>query len=131
MEFENPEWTTRQRWMGIIATGIVSSLAFLVVYPGIVQVLPGVIGESSAPVMWTVVFFALIGFGVWWSHSRGMQALNIVMLCITVVMIGYSTYSLIFIRSASNPPIDENDPETVEAIVSYLKREQVRGNAHP
>ncbi len=124
MEFENPEWTTRQRWMGIIATGIVSSLAFLVVYPGIVQVLPGVIGESSAPVMWTVVFFALIGFGVWWSHSRGMQALNIVMLCITVVMIGYSTYSLIFIRSASNPPIDENDPETVEAIVSYLKREQ-------
>ena len=67
MEFENPEWTTRQRWMGIIATGIVSSLAFLVVYPGIVQVLPGVIGESSAPVMWTVVFFALIGFGVWWT----------------------------------------------------------------
>jgi len=39
-------------------------------------------------------------------------------------MIGYSSYTLIFIRSAANPPIDENDPETVEGIVSYLKREQ-------
>ena len=41
-----------------------------------------------------------------------------------MVLIGYSTYALIFIRSAADPPIDENDPETTEAIVSYLKREQ-------
>jgi hypothetical protein len=53
-----------------------------------------------------------------------MQALNIVALCVVMVLIGYSTYALVFIRSASDPPIDENDPETVEAIVSYLKREQ-------
>ena len=124
IEFENPEWDARKRWMGIVATGLVSSVAFLVVYPGIVQWLPGVIGDSAAPVLGLFVIFALLAFGVWWTQTRGMQALNIVMLCITVVLIGYSTYSLIFIRSASNPPIDENDPETVDAIVSYLKREQ-------
>ena len=124
IEFENPEWDTKKRWMGIVATGAISSVAFLVVYPGIVQWLPGVIGDSSMPVAFMLALFGLIGFGVWWSHTRGKQALNIVMLCVTVVMIGYSTYALIFIRSASNPPIDENDPETVEAIVSYLKREQ-------
>ncbi|MDA0875067.1 MAG: DUF2723 domain-containing protein, partial [Bacteroidetes bacterium] len=124
IEFENPEWDAKKRWMGIVASGLVSSVAFLIVYPGIVQWLPGVIGDSSAPVLFLLAFFGLIGFGVWWTHSRGMQAMNIVMLCITVVLIGYSTYALIFIRSASNPPIDENDPETVEAIVSYLKREQ-------
>jgi hypothetical protein len=124
IEFENPEWDTRKRWMGIVATGLISSVAFLVVYPGIVQWLPGVIGDSSAPVLGLFAIFGLLAFGVWWTQTRGMQALNIVMLCITVVLIGYSTYSLIFIRSASNPPIDENDPETVDAIVSYLKREQ-------
>ncbi|MEL6615263.1 MAG: DUF2723 domain-containing protein, partial [Bacteroidota bacterium] len=40
------------------------------------------------------------------------------------VVLGYSSYAVIFIRSAADPPIDENDPETAEAIVSYLKREQ-------
>jgi len=124
LEFENPEWNAKQRWMGLIATGIVSSVAFLVVYPGVVQWLPGVIGDSGAPIFMTFALLTAIGFGVYWSHSKGMQALNLVMICLTVVMIGYSSYTLIFIRSASNPPIDENDPETVEAIVSYLKREQ-------
>jgi len=124
IEFENPEWDTRKRWMGIVATGVISSVAFLVVYPGIVQWLPGVIGGSSAPALGTLALFGLLAFGIWWSQSRGMQAMNIIMICVTVVLIGYSSYALIFIRSAANPPIDENDPETVEAIVSYLKREQ-------
>jgi len=124
IEFENPEWGPKQRWTGLIATGFVSSVAFLMVYPGIVQWLPGVIGDSASPVFMTVALFAAIGFGVYWTQKKGMQALNLVMICLTVVMIGYSSYTLIFIRSASNPPIDENDPETVDGIVSYLKREQ-------
>lgn len=124
IEFENPEWTSGQRFWGLFVTGVVSSLAFLAIYPGIVQILPGLLGDSPAPLFLTIVLFALIGFGVFWTHREGMQALNLVLLCLTVVMIGYSSYTLIFIRSASNPPIDENDPETVEGIVSYLKREQ-------
>ncbi|HAY37336.1 MAG: DUF2723 domain-containing protein [Rhodothermales bacterium] len=124
IEFENEEWNGKQLFWGLVGTGAVSSLSFLIVYPGLVQVLPGVLGDSPTPLFLTVTFFAAIGFGVWWSHKNGKQALNLVMLCLTVVMIGYSSYTLIFIRSASNPPIDENDPETVDAIVSYLKREQ-------
>ena len=124
IEFENPEWDTRKRWTGIVVTGLISSVSFLVVYPGIVQWLPGFVGDSAAPLLVMMALFGLLVFGIWWSQSRGLQAMNIVMLCVTVVMIGYSSYALIFIRSAANPPIDENDPETVEAIVSYLKREQ-------
>ncbi len=124
LEFEDPEWDARKRWIGIVVTGLVSSVAFLIVYPGIIQWLPGFIGDSSAPMFMILAMFGLLIFGVWWSQTRRMQALNIVMLCITVVMIGYSSYALIFVRSAANPPIDENDPETLEAIVSYLKREQ-------
>jgi len=123
-EFENPDWSPRQRFMGLVATGVVSVTAFLVVYPGIVQVLPGVVGDSGAPILVFLGIITALAVSVWYTHSKGMQALNLVMLCVTVVMIGYSSYALIFIRSASNPPIDENDPETVEAIVSYLKREQ-------
>jgi hypothetical protein len=40
------------------------------------------------------------------------------------VLIGYSSYALVVIRSNNNPPIDENDPSDIMSFVSYLKREQ-------
>ena len=40
------------------------------------------------------------------------------------ILIGYSSYSLVLIRSNYNPPIDENNPENILNFISYLKREQ-------
>lgn len=124
VEFEREEWTRGQRITGLLAVGAVSSLAFLIVYPGIIQFLPGVVGDSGAPLLTVSLILGGVVLAVWYTHKRRMQALNIAVLCVTMVLIGYSTYALIFVRSASNPPIDENDPETVDAIVSYLRREQ-------
>jgi len=123
-EFERAEWSHVQRWLGITVTGAVSMLAFILVYPGIIQWLPTIAGESGAPVLTMLAVIGLIVFGIYYTQQKQMQAANLIMLCIAVVLIGYSSYALIFIRSAANPPIDENDPENTEAIVSYLKREQ-------
>jgi len=49
---------------------------------------------------------------------------NTVFVCITVIIIGYSSYSLIVIRSLAGPPMNENSPENVFALLSYLNREQ-------
>ncbi len=119
-----PDWRSGRRWFGILAAGIVASAAFLLIYPVIVQMLPAWAGETGWPL---TALFGLVGvviFGVWYSQKHGMQVVNLIALCVMMVLIGYSTYALIFIRSAADPPIDENDPETQEAIVSYLKREQ-------
>lgn len=138
VEFERHSDNPRMLWIGIILTGVVSTVAFLIVYPGIIQVLPTIIGAvaenieslmgSSAAnqsVIATIILgLAIIVGALYYTQTRKMQIANLVVLCITVVMIGYSTYALIFIRSAADPPIDENDPETVEAFISYLKREQ-------
>jgi hypothetical protein len=50
--------------------------------------------------------------------------LNNIILAATVIMIGYSSFSMIVIRSFANPPLDENNPENVFALLSYLNREQ-------
>ncbi len=123
-EIDKPEWDALQRWKGIVITGLVSAAAFLVIYPGVVQYLPTLAGEIGSLVLFVFLVVGLITFGVYYTHRRGMAVANLVMVSLAVVLIGYSTYAVIFIRSAADPPIDENDPETTEAIVSYLKREQ-------
>ncbi|MBN2664696.1 MAG: DUF2723 domain-containing protein [Bacteroidales bacterium] len=45
-------------------------------------------------------------------------------LSILVIIIGYSSFAMIVIRSGANPPIDENDPENTFALKAYLNREQ-------
>ena len=123
-EIERPEWDTRKRWTYIFFTGAVSACVFLAIYPGIVQGLPELAGNSGAPVFFLLVFLFLLVFGIRYTQRNSMQVTNLALLSLTVVLIGYSSYTLIFVRSAADPPIDENDPETTEAIVSYLKREQ-------
>ncbi|MFI3297771.1 MAG: DUF2723 domain-containing protein [bacterium] len=50
--------------------------------------------------------------------------MNTIILCMTVMLIGYSTYAMIVIRSLANTPMDQNSPEDVFALQSYLNREQ-------
>ena len=49
---------------------------------------------------------------------------NTVLLCMLMLMIGYSTYAVIVIRSDANPPMDQNSPEDIFTLGSYLSRDQ-------
>ena len=50
--------------------------------------------------------------------------LNTIVLCVTVMLIGYSSYTMIVVRSMANTPMDQNSPEDVFSLQSYLNREQ-------
>ncbi len=49
---------------------------------------------------------------------------NTVLLCMLMLMIGYSTYAVIVIRSDANPPMDQNSPEDIFTLGDYLGRDQ-------
>ncbi len=61
---------------------------------------------------------------LYWSRKRKKTVLHTSLLALLVILIGYSSFAMIVIRSAANPPIDENDPENTFALKSYLNREQ-------
>ena len=85
-------------------------------------------GHGVSSVVIGVVAMVLLYFvlnyardGVHWVSARLM---NTTLLCLLMIMIGYSSYAVIVIRSEANPPMDQNSPEDVFTLGSYLARDQ-------
>ena len=69
----------------------------------------------------------IIAVGLFFFYKKekiNARWLNTSLAMIAVVLIGYSSYSVIMIRSAANPPMDQNSPDNVFALKYYLNREQ-------
>jgi len=50
--------------------------------------------------------------------------INTSLIMISMILIGFSSYSVIVIRSMSNPTMDQNNPDNVFSLKYYLNREQ-------
>ena len=57
-------------------------------------------------------------------HWISARLMNTSLLCMLMIMIGYSSYAVIVIRSSANTPMDQNSPEDIFTLGSYLSREQ-------
>ncbi len=66
----------------------------------------------------------LVFFGLRYTKKKDQPVWNTVILCFSMVVLGLSTYAVNMIRSNANPPMDENNPEDVFSLLSYLNREQ-------
>ncbi len=71
-----------------------------------------------------IVTLGLLVLGIYKTILKNKPLMNTVYTAILVILIGYSSYAVIMIRSAANPPMDENNPENVFSLLSYLNREQ-------
>lgn len=78
---------------------------------------------TGATVFAMIIFALLVGLIVY-SQIKKKVILNTVLLSTVMILVGFSSYSIIFIRSNANPPVDMNNPENVFTFLSYMKREQ-------
>ncbi|WPP51009.1 glycosyltransferase family 117 protein [Catalinimonas niigatensis] len=122
---------------GVITTLIISLAIIGLIMVGIIPGLPSLAGSfevffvnnlglpfGSGGAFLVILLLGGLIYGLFTSYKRGKVVLNTFLLALTFIIIGYGSYALIPIRSAYDPPIDENDPETLISFVSYLKREQ-------
>ncbi|MFQ5864084.1 MAG: protein O-mannosyl-transferase family [bacterium] len=102
--------------------GIGSLAAFGAIYPGMVKGIPWVMNKFSFAIFGALVFGILI-LTVYAIQNR-KRVLGLALMGTMLVMIGYSTYTAIYIRSGLDPAIDENNPDVPKRFVSYVNREQ-------
>ncbi|HNW98902.1 MAG TPA: DUF2723 domain-containing protein [Bacteroidales bacterium] len=69
-----------------------------------------------------IVTGAIIAFFI--KNKNRMQLANTIILCVTFLLIGYSTFLILIIRSNAKTPINENAPNNAIALLAYLNREQ-------
>ena len=122
---------------GFFLTGVIGVFALGFIQEGII---PGTISWASKfeiafvnsiglPFYIGGMFFFLLLIGltilfVRWTRKNNKPILNVIGLGFIVFLIGYGSFATIVIRSNANPPLDENDPENLVTLYSYLKREQ-------
>jgi hypothetical protein len=123
-EFDREEWTSKQRWGRLVLAGVITSAIFLAIYPGLIKGLPKVFDATGAPFLAAVGIVGAVTYGIYTTHKRRMPRANLALLCLAVLLIGYSSYALVFVRSATEPSIDMNDPDNIERFIDYLEREQ-------
>ncbi|MBX2841093.1 MAG: DUF2723 domain-containing protein [Flammeovirgaceae bacterium] len=123
--------------IGVISAFLVSGFAILVIMYGVIPGLPSVAGwfeilfvnSFGLPFGYGITFFIIIFigmlvYGLYYSEKNQKEVLNVALLAFTFILIGYTSYGIIPIRSGYNTPINENDPSDIISVVKYLKREQ-------
>ncbi|MDN5200794.1 DUF2723 domain-containing protein [Fulvivirgaceae bacterium BMA10] len=122
---------------GIIITLLIGFVLIGVVLIGVIPGIPSVayaievqfvnsfgLPFGSGIVFFSVLFIGGIVYGLIYSIRRQKELINTALLCFSFILIGYSSYSIIVIRSNFDPLINENSPDDVASFISYLKREQ-------
>jgi len=123
-------------------SGAIKSFIISMILLGIVQgvIIPGAVSLISTFELFfvntiglpfnsgTVIYFlSVIGaivFGLSYTKKNNKAVWNTAILGVMMLLIGYSSFAILVVRSNANPPIDENNPEDAVGLLSYLKREQ-------
>ena len=107
----------------------IAAVALAVAYPGVIKKLPQAIHAISRDdntLGVGILFLVLAGLGLlaYWSGKNRKGLLHLAALGTLFVVLGFTTYTMIVIRANVHPPMNENDPRSFSALLTYLNREQ-------
>ncbi len=81
-------------------------------------------GFNTGAVIYALLLVGAIVWGIIYTLRHEHQIWNTIITAVAVIVLGYSSFAMIVIRSVANPTMDQNSPEDVFALMDYLNREQ-------
>lgn len=79
---------------------------------------------NSGMVLTALAMIGGLGWASWYTHRKGRVTLNVILLSLTMILVGFSSYASVTIRAAVNPPMNSNNPNNPHALLSVLNRDQ-------
>jgi len=131
--FRKYQTTTKGVTIAVLLSLVMVAGILFVMIPGVIVVAQwfellfvNVFGApfNTGTVVYVIAVTAAIVWGIRYTIRKKYVLANTIVLAVTVIMIGYSSYALIIIRSLANPPMDQNNPDNVFSIQDYLNRTQ-------
>jgi hypothetical protein len=98
---------------GVLTVGMINS--------GLVKGIPYILKHFGFGILGLLVI-ALTGLMIWSIKEKSTRLL--ISTSLVLMVLGYSTYTALYIRSGLNPAVDENNLDNPERLVKYLNREQ-------
>ena len=83
---------------------------------------------NSGAVVFMLLLLAASFYGIWFTYKKQNYLWNTIILSFTMIVIGYSSFAVVIIRSQANTPTNENQPDNPFSLVRYLGREQYGSN---
>ncbi len=112
----------------------ITCAAFIIVYPVIVIWYPTWLSgdiktlkiDNSPAVTWLAILIVpVILYGIYWAYQNKKKTWAFALIGLFLIFLGYSIYTVVLLRAnVDNLPINENEPNNMERLVSYLSREQ-------
>lgn len=118
-------WNRNSFYLPIVIGGI----ALFATYPGIVKHIPNIISkfggnDMSVNLLIIILIFGIISYLIYWSGKHNKQTTHLIFKSLLFAIVGFSSYSMIMIRSNQDTPINLNSPKTFPEFVKYMNREQ-------
>ena len=114
--------------LGVVLFGIIPYLPKSAAYVDLFFVNVLGLPFNSGAIFFVLALLAGCFWGLFETMKRKKVLANSVLLCLTVIVIGFSIFSVVVIRSVAKTPTNEYQPDNPFTLVRYLGREQYGSN---
>jgi len=131
--FRKFEVTTKSVIYTLIISVLILGFMVFILIPGVPEVagwfellFVNILGMpfNSGLLTFIVLLIALLVLGIRYSLKNNRVILNYIITSLTVIMIGYSSYAMIMIRSSAKPPMNQNNPSDIFSLSYYINMQQ-------
>ena len=81
-------------------------------------------GYNSGAIFYAFLLIGIVVWAIHYTRKNEHRIMNLIMTAVAVIILGYSSFAMVVIRSCANPTMDQNSPEDVFSLMTYLNREQ-------
>ncbi|HAH23115.1 MAG TPA: hypothetical protein DCL77_05015 [Prolixibacteraceae bacterium] len=110
--------------LGVVMYGIIPGVVTIATWFELMFVNGFGLPFNSGAVIYAMLLVGGIVYGIIYTIRKKYILLNTIIIGVTVILIGYSSFAMIVIRSSADTPMDQNNPDNAFALLGYLNREQ-------